>query len=197
MKPKTELSSCHQETLLLIARTTLEQHLKGETPIVSPPEYVELQVPDHGVFVSLHRKEQLRGCLGCFSAPGPLWQTVMEFSMASASDSRFVYDPVTFGELCQLQIEISVLSPLRRIKDYKEAILGEHGIVVEKGAMRGVFLPQVATETGWTLEEFWSQCCSLKTGLGPDAYKDSSVVLSIFDAQVFSEKPTGETLENS
>ena len=107
--------------------------------------------------------------------------------MASSRDSRFVLRPVTLQELVEIQIEISVLSPLERVQKYDEAILGQHGIVVEKGNQKGVLLPQVATDTGWNLEEFWSYCSEHKAGLKADSYLDPTVNLSVFNAEVFGE----------
>lgn len=187
MNAEQNLKEEHHKKLFSVVRTTLEMYLQGESVVLPSIECPELEVSDHGVFVSLHRGKELRGCIGCFSSPKPLWQTVAEFAVASTQDSRFAYNPVTFEELKELQIEISVLSPLRKIENYKQTVLGKHGIMVEKGSNRGVFLPQVATDTGWDLEEFWSQCCSQKAGLSPEAYKDPAVEISIFDAQVFSE----------
>ena len=92
----------------------------------------------------------------------------------------------------EIHIEISVLSPLKPIEKYDDAVLGRHGIVVEKGIQKGVLLPQVATDTGWSLEEFWSYCAQYKAGLKADSYLDPSVSLFVFEAEVFGETH-GET----
>ena len=108
--------------------------------------------------------------------------------MAKASatgDPRFFADPITADELEQLDIEISVLSPLLRTDQPLSLRLGVDGIYIKKGRASGCFLPQVATETGWTKEEFLSYCCSHKAGLAADAWKDPETEVSLFTAEVF------------
>ena len=105
---------------------------------------------------------------------------------AASQDPRF--RPVSTEELRNLEYEISVLSPLRRIGTADEIILGKHGVQVSKGFHHGVFLPQVATETGWSKEEFLGELCSQKAGLPRDCWKDPDVNLEVFTAEVFSEE---------
>ncbi len=105
---------------------------------------------------------------------------------SSTEDPRF--PPVTADELKDIKIEISVLSKPKLIKDIKEFELGKHGVIVQKGFNQGVFLPQVATETGWKKEEFLSNLCSHKAGLPPDAWKDKDTNIYIFEAEVFEEE---------
>ena len=108
--------------------------------------------------------------------------------MAKASatgDPRFMADPITAGELKQLDIEISVLSPLQRTDDPLSLRLGVDGIYIRKGCTSGCFLPQVATETGWSKEEFLSYCCAHKAGLAPDAWRQAKTEVYLFTADVF------------
>ena len=111
--------------------------------------------------------------------------------MASASatrDSRFSANPITAKELDELDIEISVLSPLEKTDDPLSLRIGIDGIYIVKAGRTGCFLPQVATETGWTTEEFLSNCCGHKVGLEPDAWKESDTEVYLFTAEVFGER---------
>jgi len=105
-------------------------------------------------------------------------------AVASATqDYRFT--PVQANEIEGLEIEISVLSPMKRITDIDEIILGRHGIYIKKGNAAGTFLPQVASETGWTKEEFLGHCARDKAGIGWDGWKDAEIYT--YEAIVFSE----------
>lgn len=139
-----------------------------------------------GCFVTLKNADQLRGCIGQFVSEKPLIELIVEMGKASASsDPRFLANPITVGELDELDVEISVLSPLKRVDDPLTLKLGEDGIYIKKGRSTGCFLPQVATETGWTKEEFLSYCCSHKAGLTADAWKDPQTEVFLFTAEVF------------
>ncbi len=190
--PPALLNPDSQNVLLSLARKTLEQWLLFKK--CPPPEDLpeELHKTGHGIFVTLKNKGELRGCIGCLSSEDPLWKLAMEYAVEASRDSRFTFHPVRFAEIREITLEISVLSPLRKIKDYQETILGTHGIVIEKGWSRGVFLPQVATETGWTLEEYWGNLAAHKAGLPENAYKSPDSVLYVFEALVFSEKTPNE-----
>jgi AmmeMemoRadiSam system protein B/AmmeMemoRadiSam system protein A len=175
-----------RQVLLSIARETIHAVISGKEKIIKEPGSSKLHETGYGVFVTMKNKGMLRGCIGCFSSEKPLWRLVAEYAVASTKDQRFQYDPVTEAELPMLDVEVSVLSPLQKISDWKDVELGKHGIVIEKGWHRGVFLPQVAEETGWNLEDFWMHLCRDKAGLAPDAYKsDPDAELFIFDAEVF------------
>lgn len=186
--PSPLLTPASQKALLSLARKTLEQWLQFQKHPSPEGLTEELQKTGHGMFVTLKNKEELRGCIGCLNSEDPLWKLAMEYAVESSRDSRFTFHPVRFSELQELTLEISVLSPLRQIKDYRETLLGTHGIVIEKGWNRGVFLPQVAKETGWTLEEYWENLAHHKAGLPPNAYQSKEAVLYVFEALVFSEK---------
>jgi AmmeMemoRadiSam system protein A len=116
----------------------------------------------------------------------PLIELVVEMAKASATgDPRFFADPITADELEQLDIEISVLSPLKRTDDPLSLRLGVDGIYIKRGCVSGCFLPQVATETGWNKEQFLSYCCAHKAGLPADAWKDAETEVYLFTAEVF------------
>lgn len=139
-----------------------------------------------GCFVTLKNHGKLRGCIGQFVSEVPLIELVGEMAKASAtSDPRFLADPITAGEIEQLDVEISVLSPLKRVDDPLSLRLGVDGIYIKSSSASGCFLPQVATETGWDKEEFLSYCCSHKAGLPADAWKDADTEVYLFTANVF------------
>lgn len=174
-----------QKEALEIARKTLEEYLtSGKIPEISPKN--EALLKNLGAFVTLRKHGELRGCIGEFEPKEPLYKVIQRMAIAAATeDPRF--PPVNASELKEIKIEISVMTPKRKIGDWREIELGKHGVVVQKGFHSGTFLPQVATETGWSLEEFLSQLCWQKAGLPPDCYKDPSTNLYVFEAQVFEE----------
>jgi AmmeMemoRadiSam system protein A len=140
---------------------------------------------NYGAFVTLKKHGNLRGCIGQFEASEPLYKVVQKMAIASAMrDYRF--SPVDPSEIPELEVEISVLTPMRRIRSIDEIELGKHGIYIRKGNNSGTFLPQVATETGWTKEEFLGHCAQDKAGIGWNGWKDA--VLYVYEALVFSEK---------
>jgi hypothetical protein len=178
------LNQTEQEILKDIARETIKKYVQDR---VIP----EFKIKDErlnkiqGAFVTLKKKGELRGCIGEIIAAAPLWQVVRDMAIAAATDDNR-FNPVAPEELKDLTYEVSVLSVPQAINDWRQINLGQDGVIVKKGFKSGVFLPQVATETGWTLEEFLSQLCVQKAGLAADCYKnDSAVEISIFQAQVF------------
>ena len=182
------LSDEARKRLLTIARATVESAAKGERLPVFIEPHPELQRPQ-GCFVTLKNGPQLRGCIGCFSSDKPLWQTVQDQAVSSCRhDPRFRDNRITPEEVPRLHIEISVLSPLKKIDNPLDIELGKHGIVIQRGGRRGCFLPQVATETGWTKEQFLSRCAAGKAGLGPDAWQDPETEVLVFTADVFHEQ---------
>ena len=135
-----------------------------------------------GAFVSLHKHGHLRGCIGHFGEDYPLHEIVAEMARAAAfEDPRFM--PVTRDELNDLDIEISVLTPMRRIQSLDEFELHRHGIYIKKGYRSGTFLPQVADEVNWTKEEFVGHCSQDKAGLGWDGWRDAE--LYVYEAIIF------------
>ncbi|KPJ85863.1 hypothetical protein AMJ57_01640 [Parcubacteria bacterium SG8_24] len=167
-----------------LARRTLMAAFSGE-------EYLPGLVPDRlmgrqGVFVTLRKSGELRGCIGIFESDETLVENIQQMSLAAAfHDQRF--PPLDAGELDSIEIEISVLSPLRRIGDPDLIEVGMHGVQLRRDGRSGVFLPQVATEQGWGKEAYLSNLCSGKAGLEPDCWRDPRTELWIFTAEVFSE----------
>jgi len=180
------LSDKQKQILLKIARETIKIYIKtGKTPTFKIND--RLLNEEYGSFVTLYKKGQLCGCIGNIIGTMPLWKTVRDMAIESATgDPRF--SAVTEDELEQIDIEISILTNPKRIKNIDEFHLGKHGVMVKKSFNQGVFLPQVAKETGWSKEEFLSTLCSHKANLSPDAWKDKDTEIHIFSAQVFREK---------
>ncbi len=171
--------------LLGLARSTIAQFLKDGSRVPLPEAKGHLSEVC-GAFVTLNSRGQLRGCIGSMIGRGPLVETVQEMAIAAATeDPRF--DGLKPSELEDVDIEISVLSPMRRIEDVSEIEVGTHGILMRQGIYQGVLLPQVATEWGWDREEFLANTC-LKAGLPTEAWKDPETVIEIFSAEVFGEK---------
>ena len=179
------MNDTQKQTLLKVARDTVEAVI-NRGPI-GKPKSDDPELDAHcGCFVTLKNHGQLRGCIGQFISEIPLIELVVEMAKASATgDPRFLTEPITIGELEQLDIEISVLSPLQRTDDPLNLRLGIDGIYIKKGGTSGCFLPQVATETGWNKEQFLSYCCAHKAGLSPDAWKDPETEVYLFTADVF------------
>ena len=184
------LTESQKRELLILARKTIELYVE-KSMIYKYEPTDELLLSKCGAFVTIHNNGRLRGCIGMIEGIEPLYITVTEMAVeACSSDPRF--SPVMLSELKEIDIEISVLTPKKRVKSVDEIILGKHGVIVRRGASGGVFLPQVAVETGWSKEEFMRNLCAGKAGLEPDAYKDPKTEIYVFEAEVFSEKAKGE-----
>jgi AmmeMemoRadiSam system protein A len=179
------LTEDEKKMLLKVARESILNHLKsGENIDYSEISFGFLK-EKRGVFVSLHKKGQLRGCIGRLIPDKPLINLVSEMAIASAfSDPRF--SGVQEREMKDIQIEISVLSPLKEIDNYKEIEIGKHGVLMKHQGKSGVFLPQVAPEQGWNRIEMLEYLCLHKAGIPKDSYKKGAN-LFIFTAEVFSE----------
>jgi len=174
--------------LLKLARNTIVKNLKGEEP--TPLDESQLSpslMANAGAFVTLRKDGQLRGCIGNFSTTTPLYRVVMAMAIASATED-YRFDNVTLKEMDDIDIEISVLTPMKRIKSADEFIPGKHGIYIKKGSRSGTFLPQVGTETGWSREELLGHCARDKAFIGWEGWKDSDVELYTYEAIVFEEK---------
>ncbi len=180
------LSTAEKKLLLQVARDSIGAGLKGEAaPRVKTSSAVLAE--RRGAFVSLHRRGQLRGCIGYIDAVKPLLETVTEMAQAAAfQDPRF--RPLQADELADLEIEISVLTPMRLIENVDEVEVGKHGLYIVRGLNRGLLLPQVATQCHWDRPTFLAQTCC-KAGLPPDAWKDPSTQIFTFMAEIFSDHP--------
>lgn len=184
MSEMSELSPELQQKLLRIARETMEEYIRHQKIPEFSVEEPEL-TRKCGAFVTIKSSQRLRGCIGYVEGFKPLYQTVIDMAIAaSTQDPRF--EPVREQELPGLHLEISVMSPLRKITDPQEVEVGVHGILLKRGARSGLLLPQVATEYHWDRQTFLEHTC-LKAGLPRNAWKDPDVEILVFSAQVFHE----------
>ncbi len=178
------LSETERQFLLNIARESIETVVR-RLPKTGVSEYPESLATESGAFVTLHIDNELRGCIGFIEPQKPLVDTVRDAALKSAlEDPRFL--PVTEKELPAIEIEISVISPMKKIQSIDEIEIGKHGLLLELKSFRGLLLPQVAPEQGWDRETFLNQTAR-KAGLPMRAWKEPKAVISIFSAEVFSE----------
>ena len=182
------LNKNEQSTLLKIARDTLETYIKErKRPDVNNGKYTFTQKLNEkrGVFVTLNKNGNLRGCIGHILPREPLFNAVMENTInSSTNDMRFM--PVSEDELPDIEIDISVLSPIKKISGPEKFIAGKHGIIIRMLGAGAVFLPQVATEQGWDREETLCNLCR-KAGLRAYAWKDDKMEFFVFTAEVIQE----------
>jgi MEMO1 family protein len=183
---KYMLNKQEQQVALKLARQTLENSFDSSKDIDKGYLKYPIFKEKRGVFVTLHKDEELRGCIGLIEPPKiPLYEAIQQMALSAAfNDSRF--SPLIEEELGHIEIEVSVLTVPKK-SNVDEIELGKHGVIIRKDSNSGVFLPQVAIETGWTKEQFLSQLCSQKAGLDPKCYISPEVEINIFEAQVFSE----------
>jgi AmmeMemoRadiSam system protein A/AmmeMemoRadiSam system protein B len=183
-----KLSEQEQGALLRIARETATAYLKGEKqPGVDVDKLLAALKADGACFVTLKNHGELRGCIGNMTAIGPLYEGVISNAIAACKDYRFAANPVTAEEMQDIDVEISYLTPLERVSKTDDIVVGRHGLLITLGRNRGVLLPQVAYERGWTREEFLQHTC-LKAGLPTDAWKRPETEIYCFEAEVFGEK---------
>jgi hypothetical protein len=180
------LNNAERKRLLQIARESIESFVRdGKRKKFTEAD--PILNANMGAFVTLHEAGQLRGCIGHMVATGPLYRTVADMAVEAATgDPRF--PKLSPKEIEKVDIEISALSPLKRVASVDEIKIPGHGVIVKRGFSSGVYLPQVATETGWTKEEFLTSLCGEKAGIAPYAWKDPGTELYVFTAEVFGEK---------
>lgn len=176
------LNEEEKKTLHQIAKTVIENKAKGKAVPDFKVESPTLK-ENRGAFVTIHKRGQLRGCIGYIEGQGPLHKTIERMAEAAAfKDPRFT--PVKENELPELELEISVLTPLKRITDVNEIQVGKHGIYIVKGMWAGLLLPQVATEYGWDRQTFLEHTCQ-KANLPSNAWKEKDTEIYIFSADIF------------
>jgi len=184
--PSFSLSPDEKTSLLQIARETLERYVRNNEvyrPETDNPKFLSKR----GAFVTLKKKGELRGCIGFIEPVLPLHQTLVQATIYAASkDARF--PPVSSSELKDIDLEISVLTPLKKIDDPRKVEVGKHGLIISKGNRRGLLLPQVPVENRWSRETFLQQTCQ-KAGLPRDAWRSGAEVYT-FEAIVFHEHST-------
>jgi len=180
------LSGAEKTTLFDIARDTLKGCVGGgcEPFDFSPYRLTPLMKSDMATFVTLKIRGGLRGCIGSLEPVEPLYRSVHNNAVnAALRDPRF--RPVQAGELARITVEVSILSPILETGSMAEFKLGQQGIILEKGRYRAVYLPEVATEQGWTVEETLASL-SEKAGLPPDAWREGAR-FKVFESVVLSE----------
>jgi AmmeMemoRadiSam system protein A len=177
-------TEAQREELLRLARTTIAHYLETD----SIPDYETddpLLTRNAGVFVTLRERGELRGCIGHTRADLPLYQTVQQMAVAAAtSDPRF--PSLTPEGLANVTVEVSLLSPFRRLTDVTQVEVGVHGLMIYKGNQRGILLPQVPVEQGWDREEYLENLC-LKAGLPGGCWQEGATLYT-FTAVVFGEE---------
>jgi AmmeMemoRadiSam system protein A len=188
MKNKTDdlpsLNVEQRKALLKLARDTISEYLRNGQLLAFLPEE-EWMLHPAGVFVTLRKEGDLRGCIGHMQADRPLYRCVQEMAI-SAAISDFRFPPMQKGELDQVEIEISILSPISPVEDVEAITVGKHGLMIDYLGRRGVLLPYVPVRLGWDRQEFLSNVC-LKAGLPADAWKNSSAKLYSFTTLEFGE----------
>ena len=178
------LNKEEKQKLLAIAKASIIEAVTGKKQDSSKVTEERLN-ENCGAFVTIKKHGQLRGCIGYIIAVKPLYETVRDVAASAAiKDTRF--RPMVEDELKDMELEVSALTPLKRITDPSEIEVGKHGIYMKRGFYSGLLLPQVATEYGWDRETFLQHTCR-KAGLPTDAWKDESTEIYVFSAEVFSE----------
>ena len=180
-----KISETNQKILLELARRTIRERLRSKTVPPYATNDKELTTPA-AVFVTLNEKHQLRGCIGTTVPQLPLYQAVQQMAVAAAfEDHRFA--PVMENEISDIKIEISVLSPMARLKSADEIQPNIHGVIVRRGGRSGLFLPQVWEQLP-DKEGFLNELCMQKSGLEANAWKDPSTEIYAFTVFAFEER---------
>jgi hypothetical protein len=178
-----------QATLLRLARDTVAHYMKTGDHLKPDPAKYELTAAlrsPGAAFVTLKNRNELRGCIGSIVAVEPLYESVLNNACNSCLDSRFADNRITLKEVPSLSIEVSVLSPMRRLDDVKKIVIGRDGVMMGLGRRQALFLPQVPGEQGWNREQYLSNLCR-KAGLPDSALADPQTEFYRFGAQVFGE----------
>lgn len=185
-----KLTEDQSQRLLAVAKEAIVHALRDEDPPPIETDDPALLQPA-GCFVSLHAQHThlLRGCVGRMGATQPLLQCVRETAAGVLEDPRFLDRPVNLGELSSLEIEISVLSPLHPVEDPLSFDLLNDGIYLSYRGRSGVFLPQVARETGWTREQLLDRLCTEKLGVPARAWRSAEARLSVFSTLIVGPVP--------
>jgi len=184
-----ELNTEQQKTLLRLARKTIAERLHADCEHFNLDFSNEIYKEKCGAFVTLHINGNLRGCIGYIEGVRPIPETIKEMALSSAfRDPRFA--PLTAAEFKKIDIEISILSPVEKVENIDEIVVGRDGLIISKGYNRGLLLPQVPVEQKWDRDTFLTHTC-FKAGLPGDIWKNRGVEIEKFSAQVFSEKELG------
>ena len=194
--PQFSLNGHEKNELLALARKSVEYAVREKKAYEPAASSSESLSQERGAFVTLKESGELRGCIGYTSAVKPLYMTVRDTAtLAAMRDSRF--RPVSASELPQLEYEISVLSPLRRVLDISQIKVGQHGLLMKNGTYEGLLLPQVPVEERWNRHRFLEETC-VKAGMRSGCWKDENTDIFMFTAVVFGEnRPQGLIPETS
>jgi AmmeMemoRadiSam system protein B/AmmeMemoRadiSam system protein A len=185
VEPQFSLTGHEKNELLALARKSVEYAVREKKAYEPTASASEVLNQERGAFVTLKTSGELRGCIGYTSAEKPLYMTVRDTAtLAALRDPRF--QPVSASELPQLEYEISVLSPLRRVLDVREIKVGQHGLLMKNGANEGLLLPQVPVEEKWDRQKFLEETCG-KAGMRSNCWKDENTDIFMFTAVVFGE----------
>ncbi len=175
-------SEAEKTTLKEIARSSIESAVRRKKPHEPKGLTAKLKEP-YGIFVTIKKHGDLRGCIGRYVGDRPLYQLCQQMAAAAAlQDPRF--PPVASEELPDLEIEISVLTPMQRLRNKKEIVIGRDGLFIQKGIYGGLLLPQVPVEQGWSVDEFLVHLC-YKAGLPVDSLESKDTEIYRFSAEVF------------
>jgi len=196
VEPQFALTGHEKNELLALARKSVEYAVRENKPYEPSASASEVLNQERGAFVTLRKAGELRGCIGYTSAAKPLYMTVRDTAtLAALRDTRF--QPVMASELPQIDYEVSVLSPLRRVLDIRQINVGQHGLLMKNGAYEGLLLPQVPVEEKWDRQRFLEETCG-KAGMHSGCWKDENTDIFMFTAVVFGEKrPQALTPETS
>jgi hypothetical protein len=194
-KQSFSLSGHDKSELLALARKSAEFAVREKKPYEPAASTNESLSQERGAFVTVKKSGELRGCIGYTSALKPLYLTVRDTAtLAALRDPRF--QPLSPSELSQLQYEISVLSPLRRVTDVHQIKVGEHGLLMKNGEHQGILLPQVPVEEKWDRQTFLEQTCA-KAGMRAGCWKDEDTDIFMFTAVVFGENTSADLMPNA
>ena len=186
-----DITSAHRQFLLNAARASITSALRGQGPVpIAPSSDPVLNMPA-GCFVTLHDRNthRLRGCIGRLQTSDPLIKSIHETAVSALEDPRFRSNPITTDELPRLEIEISILSPLKEAANPLDFDPPNDGIYLICQGRAGTFLPQVARETGWTREQLLTRLCTEKMGLVPNAWQDPAAKLLKYKVVVIGPEP--------
>ena len=176
------LSDKQKKELLDLARNSIAGHLDSREYRIPQDDFYK---KSYGIFVTLHKNGDLRGCIGYIKAYKNITDSIIEMAKAAAfRDPRF--RPLSRGELDEISIEISLLSPMEELDDIEEIMVGRDGLYLEHPFSSGLLLPQVAVEWGWERDEFLSHLC-MKANLPDGAWQDAGAKLYRFSAEIFRE----------
>ncbi len=185
-EPQFSLTGHEKSELLALARKSVEYAVREKKPYEPTASASEVLNEERGAFVTLRKSGELRGCIGYTSAAKPLYMTVRDTAtLAALRDTRF--PQVSASELPQIDYEVSVLSPLRRVLDVRQIKVGQHGLLMKNGAYEGLLLPQVPVDEKWDRQTFLEETCA-KAGMHSGCWKDENTDIFMFTAVVFGEK---------